>query len=509
MNKKHFFLILLLLSFFISCEIEQPNFISYEVYDWKDLDVKGGSWKPVLTNLDPSIIAAPVSTSDAAYITELAEVEKKTSEITSQQKDIAAYWSNNPAIRWNEIARELAAKYNLAPGANSDGSYSVPNPAMPDVYPYFPFCHPPYAARMFSYLSVAQYDALIGVWALKFQYNRPALSITRKKDGLLKDMSLPSYPSDGAAISQIAVTVLSAMFPLEKDYLNQKANEHFESLVYSGLNTSSDIEAGKKIGLFYAQKTMARAGTDGMKNAQASKAIGDSIKNLAQTTFGWSFQNLEIPERKVGLVPYYGKVKTWAVVNVAALRAPIPPKPGSAEYKKAEQELIDIAKNMTKEQRKIAFFWADGTNTYTPPGHWNRIACDEIVYAKSNPLRTVRTLAYTNMAIMDAGIVCWDTKYYYHYPRPNQIIPNFKTLLGTPNFPGYTSGHSTFSAAAATTLAYIFPASSQDFAKYAKEASESRIYGGIHFRFDSEEGLIAGQKVGNEVINLASKDGAQ
>jgi hypothetical protein len=57
-----------------------------------------------------------------------------------------------------------------------------------------------------------------------------------------------------------------------------------------------------------------------------------------------------------------------------------------------------------------------------------------------------------NMAIVDAGISCWDAKYYYHYPRPIQVIPGFKTILGTPNFPAYTSGHSTFSAAAAEVL---------------------------------------------------------
>jgi membrane-associated phospholipid phosphatase len=78
------------------------------------------------------------------------------------------------------------------------------------------------------------------------------------------------------------------------------------------------------------------------------------------------------------------------------------------------------------------------------------------------------------MAIMDAGISCWDAKYYYHYPRPIQAIPGFKTILGTPNFPAYTSGHSTFSAAGAEVLSYIFPEEAQQCQTWAREAAESR-----------------------------------
>ena len=108
--------------------------------------------------------------------------------------------------------------------------------------------------------------------------------------------------------------------------------------------------------------------------------------------------------------------------------------------------------------RKIANWWQDGLGTYTPPGHWNRFAKEFMIKYKENPIRSARTFAYMNMAIMDAGISCWDAKYYYHYPRPIETIPGFKTILGTPNFPSYTSGHSTFSAAASEVLSYVYPA---------------------------------------------------
>ena len=97
---------------------------------------------------------------------------------------------------------------------------------------------------------------------------------------------------------------------------------------------------------------------------------------------------------------------------------------------------------------------------------------------------------------MDAAVCCWQTKYYYAYPRPNQIDPSIQTILGVPNFPSYTSGHSTFSGAAATILAYYFPKQKKSLDKMAINASESRIYGCIHYRFDCEAGLECGIKIG-------------
>jgi hypothetical protein len=112
------------------------------------------------------------------------------------------------------------------------------------------------------------------------------------------------------------------------------------------------------------------------------------------------------------------------------------------------------------------------------------------------------------MAMQDAAISCWDTKYHYYYPRPINVIDGFKTNLGTPNFPGYTSGHSTFSAAAAGVIGHLFPNQKQRVDGFAKEASDSRIYGCIHFRFDCTAGLEQGTKVAAYTIAKAKVDGA-
>jgi hypothetical protein len=350
---------------------------------------------------------------------------------------------------------------------------------------------------------------MITAWHYKYAYNR--LAPYQNDDTILPaydETTLPSYPSDGAVIATVSRDILSAMFPLEKEFLAAKAEEHLASLVWAGVNVESDVTAGKYVGSEVAKVALARAGTDGMKKAQAPKAVADSIKASAFERFGWKWENLEVPARPVGLAPLFGKVRMWNVPDVAAVRPEPPPAPGSAEFNVAAKELQDYQKNMTPEKRKIANWWSDGLGSYTPPGHWNKFALDFIIKYKQNPLRSARTLAYMNMAIMDAGISCWDTKYFYHYPRPIQTIPGFKTILGTPNFPSYTSGHSTFSSAASEVLSYIFPTEAAQCEKWAEEAAESRVIAGIHYRFDATVGIAQGKNVAAYTISKARADGS-
>jgi membrane-associated phospholipid phosphatase len=118
-------------------------------------------------------------------------------------------------------------------------------------------------------------------------------------------------------------------------------------------------------------------------------------------------------------------------------------------------------------------------------------------------------MALLNLSLMDAAISCWDAKYYYFNPRPTQIDPSIKTLTGIPNFPAYVSGHSTFSGAAATVLSHIIPEKATQFKAMAKDASNSRLFGAIHYRSDCEKGLLLGETVGKFAIGRARVDGAE
>jgi len=493
-----------------ACKKDLPMYMAYDSYDFAGNDANGGTWTPILlTSVEEVAISAPTATTSATYLSEIKDVKKRQGEMTHEQHEQVNYWTNNPVNRWNEIALELIAKYNLIPGPNEDDTYTLPNSTNPDGPPGFPFAHPPYAVRALAYLSVAQFDGLIAAWHCKYTYNRlaPYMSDSEIENAYPKN-DIPSYPSDGAVVASASRAILSIMFPLEVDYLAEVEKEHLACLILSGSNVQSDIDAGKVIGEYVAGIALTRASTDGMKNAQTNKAVSDSIKAAAFERFGWQWENLELPVRPVGLTPLYGKVKMWSIDHVEDVRPIPPPAIDSPELHADIVILKNYADNITEEYRRIANFWQDGLGTYTPPGHWNTIAKELIVKNKMNPLRTARTYAYLNMAMMDAGISCWDAKYYYHYPRPIQLIEGFETIAGTPNFPSYTSGHSVFSAAGAEVLAYIFPSEAATLRAWAKEAALSRVYGGIHWTFDATIGTEQGRKVAEFTVELAAIDGA-
>jgi membrane-associated phospholipid phosphatase len=170
---------------------------------------------------------------------------------------------------------------------------------------------------------------------------------------------------------------------------------------------------------------------------------------------------------------------------------------------------LNQIKTATREQMRIVQFWADGVATYTPPGHWNAIAAEDFAQQNWSEVRWARNMALLNMAEMDAAISCWDIKYFYFNPRPTQLDAGIKTLTGIPNFPSYVSGHSMFSAAAATILGHLLPSRASAYTAMAQEAANSRIYAGIHYEVDCQVGITVGQKVGNYAVNRALADGAE
>jgi hypothetical protein len=210
------------------------------------------------------------------------------------------------------------------------------------------------------------------------------------------------------------------------------------------------------------------------------------------------------------MLPLFGKTIGFLLDSsqVVANRPPAPPSTNSPEFAKEVEEVLSYSKNITRDQIRIVHFWADGAGTYTPPGHWNAIACEDFVNMRYSEARWARNLALLNMAMFDAAICCWDAKYFYFNPRPSQINAKIKTMTGVPNFPAYTSGHSTFSGAAATLLAHVNPGRAGDYMAMADEASKSRLYGAIHYRSDIEVGMQMGKKIGIKAVDRAKTDGA-
>ena len=175
---------------------------------------------------------------------------------------------------------------------------------------------------------------------------------------------------------------------------------------------------------------------------------------------------------------------------------------------KETEEVRTTVEKLTRNQLAIATRWADGVSSPTPPGHWNFITESYVMQAQLSEVRAARVFALLNMALHDAAVACWDTKYYYFNPRPVQLDRRIKTVIGLPNFPAYTSGHSAFSTAAATVLSYLFPSGADFFNAQAEEAAISRLYGAIHYRADIEVGKDQGRRVGGYTVRFAQRDGA-
>jgi hypothetical protein len=478
-------------------------------YQPATIDAQAGTWKTyILTSPTEITLAAPTSVNSSEYQAELSSLKQQSASLTGTQKDAVAYWGTGAVYRWNEIARELCARYNVPPASTADGKYPVPDAANPLADPKFPFANPPYSARALAYLSVAQYDALVATWKYKFQYNRMAPSqVDASIKPSLPVSSLPSYPSEDAVVAAASATILKAMFPGEVAYLDAKLAEHRDSRLWAGMNVQSDLTAGLALGSSVAAKTMGRARTDGMSASNNQTVTVNMIKGAQERGLGEVWLSQESPLRPP-MLPNYGTVQTWNFdkATMIAMRPGPPPALNSAEFTQNLEELKQINRSQTREQARIANYWSDGAGSYTPPGHWHRSAANAGHNAQFSEVRMARTLALVGTALMDAGIACWDAKYYYYYPRPQQF--GVKTSVGLPNFPSYTSGHSTFSGAASAILSALFPNRAAEFAAEAQEASVSRIYGLIHYRFDCTVGLEHGQKIGEYAITRSKTDGA-
>jgi len=235
------------------------------------------------------------------------------------------------------------------------------------------------------------------------------------------------------------------------------------------------------------------------------KALADSA--TARGEIGWISR--DIPARPP-MLPLFGQVRAWNMTpaDIVAERPPPPPSTSSQQMKDETAEVKRTVEHLTSAQLAIAQKWNDGAGTYSPPGHWNDVALEYVRDAKMSEVRAARVFALLNMAMHDAGVGCWEAKFHYFNPRPSQLDPSIKTQIGLPNFPSYTSGHSTFSAAGAAVLAYLFPSGAASFAGMRDEAGISRLYGGIHYPADIEAGKVHGNRIATYTLNFAQSDGA-
>lgn len=234
-------------------------------------------------------------------------------------------------------------------------------------------------------------------------------------------------------------------------------------------------------------------------------------------------------------LPQWGYVTAFAMTNSNEFLPDGPPALDSVRYAQDFNQVKELGSafstTRTDEQTLIARFWSDFSYTVTPPGHWNQIAQNVATNHGTTLPQNARLFALINLAMADVGIAAWDAKYAYNFWRPVTAIqradedgnastvgdPGWLPLLNTPPFPEYVSGHSAFSAAAATLLARFFgtdriaftvgsdtlPEVIRSYASFSQAADEvgmSRIFGGIHFLSADLDGLKLGRALGDFVF---------
>ena len=329
-------------------------------------------------------------------------------------------------------------------------------------------------------LGAATYDATIAAWDTKYAYMRPRpfAADRRIKIFAVKPES-PSYPCEHSVAAGVAVTIIAHFYPAMTDSVNHMAQRLMASRIIAGLAFPSDTRAGFELGKKIAEKEI------------------EYTKDFVTKT-EWDGKVPEGPgfwKGKYAMFPTAGLNKTVVLQSGSQFRPGPPP---------------DFAKDMA-ELKNFKRTLRSNSNAYNFASGFG----DDVLHKKIleynlhlNPPRAARIYAVNAIAMYDGFIACWDAKYAYWGIRPDQYDTSYRSLLQTPPFPGYPSGHAMLGSVMAELYSYFFPADRDYFQKRAKDGAESRFQAGIHFRTDNEVALELGRKVAASIIQKVSTDGA-
>lgn len=404
------------------------------------------------------------------------------------------------------------------------------------------------ASRAIAIVHIAMFDAIVAVSGHYESYTGLRAS--------------PGAISLKAAISQAAHDTLAALFPAQA--------ESFATLLAEDLSAINNRPAGTggiRLGSKCAAECLALRAGDGSEVPEPVVGVGYITSNDPGR-----WRKDPISQIPLALGAHWGDCKTFAIESGSQFRVPPPPAMNSAAYTAAYNEVQSVGGDVittptarTSDQTHAGLYWAyDGVPTLcAPPRLYNQIAVQIADQMGSNTIETARLLALLNVAMADAGIAIWESKYYYDFWRPITGIResdpgtgptgagdgnpdtvgdvNYSPLGAplsntnspvnmTPPFPAYPSGHAGFGAALFQTLRRFYgtdeipftfvsdefngitkdnlgntrpllPRSFENLSQAEEENGQSRIYLGIHWAFDKTESIILGRKVGDYVFD--------
>lgn len=415
-----------------------------------------GAWRTWLLRSGNEVrLPAPPASGD-----EIGTVRALATQRDAATLDRIAFWDAGPApYRWTEIAIELAhVQENLSLQR---------------------------AARVYTYVNAAMYDALIVAWATKHAHNRPRpVTDDPSITAAVAVSPAPSYPCEHATAAGAAATVLAHFFPKAAHALEAMAQEAGQSRVQAGVQYPSDVAAGLDLGRAVAAAAIERARTD---NADAKgnwtiptepgKWTGPSAVNADDSL--WT---------------------PWVLSSGSDLRLPPPPAYDSPQLAAELAEVKEFPR--TPRTNGLALTWQyvlfGGAHHQV---FWTREARRRMLEQRwdFNAPRAAQVYLLSMAAFVDTWIAVQDTKFAYWGIRPNQLDPSVTTVFPTPGFPSYPSNRAAFNPAVAQILTHYFPRDADIFRATAHEVTESALWAGIHFRSD----LTPAQAMGQEVARLA------
>jgi membrane-associated phospholipid phosphatase len=422
-------------------------------YPFAQVEPNAGKWKTWFIGSGKDV-RLPVPPGLAATKQEIKTILSVQQQNDSGQLGRILYWNTgSPSYRWREVLHDI----NLS-----------------DTSGHFTF--------VMMLLTTAIYDGMVATWDTKYTYRRlRPFEQDRRIKALIVQTSSPSYPCEYSVAAGVASTLIAHFFPQKADTAYQFAKEVMQARVAAGVQYPSDTKTGFELG-----KTV------------ALQAIEKTKKYLPVDKWDGKIPNEQgLWNGKKPIFPMWGKRKPM-VLNSADQFRPGPPP----DYTKEMEELKNF--KPTFRSTLNAFQWASGNI-------WRELL-DKKVFEYNlhlNPPRAERIYALRSIVFYDANVACWDAKYTYWGIRPDQYDTTYRpTLMGTPNFPGYPSMHAVLAGAFAVLFSDFFPAEKKFFWDKAKEATESRVEGGVHFRSDNTVGFEMGKKIGELVLQRAKSDGA-
>lgn len=361
------------------------------------------------------------------------------------------------SVRWNRLVPgiydEAVARRRAARTAAAGDSAALRHISQTPL---------PFLFRVYTLLSVAQYAA------------RNSAHSTRGA-------------SSNVAIASASATVLSTLFA-DSAVRASVARELARDVAHAGTGSRSAARAraGSRLGDDAARRVMAWAPPAASFAAPWSGTI--------PTGPGMWYTAPGVPPIGIALA----QSRPWLLDSAAQFRPAPPPAYDSPAYRAALDEVRRVARERTPEQTRIAQLW----NASDPWTRWNETASAALLRHRATDADAARVLAVMNAAASDAVIACFEAKYHYWSIRPSQADTSIALAdsVELPNFPSYPSGHACSAGAFDAALGHFFPDQRAEFTRIAEEQAMSRLYGGIHYRFDDDAGLELGRTVARAAV---------